>query len=751
MSEKISRRDFLKLATAGAATTAVLTGCGPASRYVEREPYLKMPEYTYNGLSTYYATTCRECSAGCGLVIRTMQGRAIKAEGNAGNPVNLGKTCARGQATLQGLYNPDRIENPLKQARGAALAKENKMEWDAAIGIVSDALAAHNPSEIAFLMGLAPDHLFDLVSDLTNVIGAPAPVRFGALGMFESRATLSKAAENLFGQSAMPFFDIANADLVISFGANFLETWLSPVAQTRGFAKMRRGNPKVRGHFIQFESRMSQTAAKADEWIPLQPGTEGLVALAIGRLAAGMGGPAPRAFAGVDPNDVASKSGVKLETLEHVAQLIVEAQSPLAIPGGAALGQSNGLFTAEAVLALNALLDNYGKTVFVSPLSPNQDAYHRPASAQEITDFIARMKGGEIKVLFIHGVNPVFELPKALGFAEALANVETVVSFATFPDETALKSDYIFPDHHGLESWGYQRSVTSVTQSTLSGAQPVVSPNYNTRATADVLIAAAQSAGGKFAEALPFKDEVEFIQSKLASLVGQTDGSFVAPEINTFSAYFQQHGGWWKTTADLAAPSASSALGKTVTIESAEFAGEGEFFFLPFVSPTLGEAGANKPWLQELPDPTTTVMWNTWVEINPETAHELHLENDDVVEITSEAGSVKAAVYVYPAIHPHVIAMPFGQGHTAYGRYATSRPAGDRFMGLVPSSKQAADVQVSPRGANPTDILGAHFNGAGDLAFAGMKVGVKKTGEKQILSRLESRIGVYGEGMGEAH
>ncbi|MBK9005386.1 MAG: twin-arginine translocation signal domain-containing protein [Anaerolineae bacterium] len=93
MSQKISRRDFLKLATAGAATTAVLTGCGPASRYVTREPYTKMPEYTYNGLSAYYATTCRECAAGCGLIVRTMQGRAIKVEGNPANPINLGKTC----------------------------------------------------------------------------------------------------------------------------------------------------------------------------------------------------------------------------------------------------------------------------------------------------------------------------------------------------------------------------------------------------------------------------------------------------------------------------------------------------------------------------------------------------------------------------------------------------------------------------------------------------------------------------------
>ena len=736
MSKQISRRDFLKLATAGAATTAVLTGCGPASRYVKREPYMEMPEYTYNGLSTYYATTCRECAAACGLIVRTMQGRAIKVEGNAKNPVNLGKTCARGQATLQGLYNPDRVEFPGQQERGMPLSFGNEiqrtitykeMDWDAAVQIVSDALKNTDPSEIAFLMGMAPDHLFDLVSDLAAAVGAPAPVRFGALSMFESRATLSKAAENLLGQKGMPFFDMANADVVLSFGANFLETWLSPVAFTRDFAKMRRGNPKKRGTLIQFEARMSQTAAKADEWVPVRPGTEGLVALAIGKLVAeAKGGSVPQAFASVDPEAVASDAGVKFETLEHIAHMVVEADAPLAIPGGAALGQSNGLAAAEAVLALNALTDNFGKPggVSISPLSPNQDEYHRPANAKEMEEFIAKMKSGSIKTLFVHGVNPVFEVPAHFGFADALASVPQVISFATFTDETAVASDYVFPDHHGLESWGYQRAVTGTEQSVLSGAQPVVSPYFNTRATADVFIEAARLAGGKFAEALPFADEVEFVQSKLADLVGAA-GSFTAPEINTFSAYFQQHGGWW-TSAEAAAVSASGAANKRVKTDAAKFEGEGEFFFVPFVSPTLGEAGANKPWLQELPDPTTTVMWNTWVEMNPETAHELHIENDDVIEIVSEAGSVEAPVYLYPAIRPDVIAMPFGQGHTAYGQFAD-------------------------RGVNPADVLGVHFNEAGDLAFAGMKVEIKKTGKKQSLSRLESRIGIYGEDFGEEH
>jgi len=723
MSEKISRRDFLKLASVGAATTAVLTGCGPASRYVQREPYTKMPEYTYNGLSTYYATTCRECAAGCGLIVRTMQGRAIKVEGNPNHPVNLGKTCARGQVTLQGLYNPNRVRGPLKHKRGEALYNEkyedvaSNMKWEDAFQVVADALKS--PAEVAFLMGTTSDHLFDFISDLATVTGVPAPIRFGAASMFETRATLSKAAEDLFGQATMPFFDIGNADLVLSFGANFLETWISPVAYNRAYAKMRRGNPKVRGYFVQFESRLSQTAAKADEWIPVPPGSEGQVALAIGRLVAeAKGVTIPGVFESVDVKGVASAIGANVETLENIAQHILAAANPIAVPGGAALGMSNGLSNAEAVLALNALFDNYGKPggIFISPLSPNEDAYHRPASVQEMSDFIGQMKGGAIKTLFIHGVNPVFELPKSLGFEAALANVGTVISFATFPDETAVQADYVFPDHHGLESWGYQRA-TGSTLSVLSGAQPVVVPFYDTRSTVDVLIAAMGLTGG---QASPFKDEVEFIQSKLANLISQADGSFTAPEINSFSAFFQQHGGWWKTTTDLASPSATDALGTSLEVSASEFAGQGEFFFVPFVSPTLGASGANIPWLQELGDPNTTVMWNTWVEINPHTAEELGIEDDDVVRIVSETGAVEASVYKYPGIRPDTIAMPFGQGHTAYGIYAQGR------------------------GVNPADVLGAHFNEAGDLAFAGIKVKVEKTGKKRELARMEGKLGVYG-------
>ncbi|MFH1185352.1 MAG: molybdopterin dinucleotide binding domain-containing protein, partial [Chloroflexota bacterium] len=148
--------------------------------------------------------------------------------------------------------------------------------------------------------------------------------------------------------------------------------------------------------------------------------------------------------------------------------------------------------------------------------------------------------------------------------------------------------------------------------------------------------------------------------------------------------------------------------------------GDGEFHFVPFVSPILAEAGSNKPWLQELPDPTTTVMWNTWIEINPETAERLGIQDQDVVRVVSPMGSVEATVYKYPAIRPDTIAMPFGQGHAVYGQFAEKR------------------------GVNPADLLGTRLNAAGDLAFGSMKVRIEKTGRTRELARLEGALGVYG-------
>jgi len=167
MTDKISRRDFLKISGLGVTAATVITGCGPSSRYVTRQAYTNMPEYNQTGVSTFYATTCKECSAGCGLIVRTQEGRAIKVEGNPDHPVNKGKVCSRGLTTVQGVYNPDRVTGPQKRTRGTR--SFSSMEWIDSINVVAAGLK--NPQSTAFLVGLQSDHLYDLLNEISELRG----------------------------------------------------------------------------------------------------------------------------------------------------------------------------------------------------------------------------------------------------------------------------------------------------------------------------------------------------------------------------------------------------------------------------------------------------------------------------------------------------------------------------------------------------------------------------------------------------
>lgn len=707
MSDKISRRDFLKIAGAGAAVSAVLTGCGPASRYIVRRPYTEMPEYNQTGLNTYYASTCRECAAGCGIIVRTKEGRAITIEGNTQHPVNRGRLCARGITAQQGLYNPDRILGPIFQARGET-SRQSKITWDDAISLVGDAMKSP-PGQIAFLMGTSPDHLYDLAVELTDSIGAPAPVRYSALSSFEGRATLQEAVNQTFGKPAVPFFDLANAEVVFSFGASFLETWLSPVSYSAAYGDMRQERATRRGYLVAFEARQSMTAGNADEWIPIKPGSEGILALALVKLVAEARGEAvPAAARTVSIPEAVEATGIDELKLQELARLFAGSENALAIPGGNAIGQVDGLAVAQAILELNVQVGNIGMPggMYLTNYEPST------ANLAGVKELVQKMTSSQVQVLFVHGVNPVFELPKVLDFQEALAKVPMVISFASFPDETAMASDYILPDHSPLESFGYQRMLAGADRPVYSSIQPVVTPLYDTRATADVLLSAS---------ALPYTDEVDFIQQKIVPLIS-AGGFYTAPEIQTFWSRWLQYGGWWIAERSMETDLSVNTGGSALTFTGPADLDEGNQFFLVVYPTQLGDgSGANRPWLQEMPDPMTTLTWNTWVEINPEAADKLGIHDDDVVRVTTPYGAIEASVYLYPAIRPDTIAIPFGQGHTALGRWAEGR------------------------GANPANLLPAAVNKAGDLTFSGVTASISLTGKRRPLARVESREGVYGE------
>lgn len=715
MTEKISRRDFLKISGIGITAATVITGCGPSSRYVTRQAYANMPEYNQTGVSTYYATTCKECPAGCGLIVRTQEGRAIKVEGNPDHPVNLGKVCSRGLTTVQGVYNPDRITGPQGRTRGSRTY--TKMDWQDAINTVMEGLK--NPPKTAFLLGLQSDHLFDLVREISEKGGYNPPVRYGTLGSLEARSTLLKATQEIYGFDQIPFFDMGNADIVFSFGANFLETWLSPLAYSRGFRQLRKQPLGKRGYIVSFEARQSLSSANADEWIPIKPGSEGQVALAIGKIAATKAGvTTPAMFADVNLNDVSQISGISMEKLLQLGELFGSDNKAIALPGGPALTTKNGLDAAKAILALNVLMENTSQAGGVFPgFGKNHTSDFAAVNA-----LITKMNAGEVDTLFIHGTNPVFELPASSGFQAAMKKVKTVISFSTFEDETAIESDYVFPDHAALESFGYQRVLLGSDREAYSSIQPIVAPIHDTKATADVLLAAILASGGNLASVLQYTDEVDYLQKTITPLI-EKEGSFSAEELPTFWSKWLQFGGWWKTTPEISVSEADINLDQKLSFTTPQSAKEGETFHLVTFATQMGDGnGANRPWLQETPDPMTTVTWNSWIEIHPKTAEQLGIHDDDIVEVKSSNGdfSVEAIAYLYPAIRLDTVAIPFGQGHTALGRFAEGR------------------------GCNPAIVWSANVNQAGDLALSDTTVTIRPTGKRRPLARQESKEGVYG-------
>ena len=738
MNRTITRRDMLKIA----AGTTVASGLGTAFRRITLEPFVQPPEDLLPGQATWYASTCRQCSAGCGIMVRTINGRAKKIEGNPLHPLNQGKLCARGQAGLQVLYNPDRLKNAVRQTGGRGSRKFEPLYWPEAIELLIEKITSLSSGKrLAFLSGVMPDHVYRLADILLNALEAPPPIIFDLHSALEGRAIASELSQTMFATQDLPVYDLAQADVILSFGANLLENWMSPVAQSVAYGSMRQAERGGRGLLVQFEARLSATAASADEWIPVKPGAEGYVALAIGRIIVEerlghVGSHRPQAvlYQNVDVREMSAASEVPVDTLRRIASAFADADRAVAIPGGGLSGQRNGFSSMLAVQALNLVVAQVGKEggVFISNPGPTTDMQQNPqvSSFDDMQALIKQMKDGEIDLLFVHGTNPIYELPPETGFAEAITRVPFVVSFSPFVDETAVWADLILPDHTYLESWGYQVPEPGADRPVVSGQQPVVRPLYDTRSTGDVLIALANRIGGEVAAALPWTDEATFVEETMAQLYGSSLGAYDARTKAGFWSRFRQYGGWWSEKEIRREPELTEIVQKPLPLTNPEFIGDQEdfpFHLYPYLSIVLSDGrGANLPWLQETPDSMTTVQWGTWVELNPETARNLGVSDNDIVSIESPAGSLEAQVVVYPGIRPDVVAMPVGQGHTEYGRFA-----------------QAAGK------SNPmTLVMPVTDSTAGTLAWGATRVRIKATGRNQKLARVESLDGQGRETLG---
>src|SRR6266851_2507578 len=345
----MNRRDFFKIVTASGAAAAT-AGCQQTTESIL--PLVVPNEQIVPGVAAWFATVCRECPAGCGVLARNREGRIVKLEGNPDHPVNAGALCLRGQAALQGLYHPDRVAGPLvREGSGAFKAAT----WEAAEKLVAERIGALRTAgksrAIALVSQLESGSLGVLLDRWTQALGARPRVTLEPFAYESIRA----ANRSTFNRDAIPYYAFEDAEAVLSFGADFIETWLSNVHYARTFARMHSFRDGRAGTFIHVEPRQSLTASNADVWLRNAPGTEAMLALAVLRamLEAGLGDHrfAP-SVAKVDVARVAAQSGVSVEQIKHVAEVFGHARPGLAVGGGVAVSGSNA---TDALVAVNLL------------------------------------------------------------------------------------------------------------------------------------------------------------------------------------------------------------------------------------------------------------------------------------------------------------------------------------------------------------------------------------------------------------
>jgi molybdopterin-containing oxidoreductase family iron-sulfur binding subunit len=697
----LDRRDFLKLVgvSAGGAAAA---GC---SDHVEKLiPYVIQPEEITPGRPVFYASTCTECSAACGVRVRTREGRPIKLEGNPEHPVNKGALCALGQASIGRTYHPDRYRKPrLKNAGGAY----EEIGWEQATALLADKLRAAG-GKVRALTGETGPTLGNLFDRFLAAAGSPGGRVFYEPFAYEA---LREASRAVFGAGVRPIFDLDGADFVIDFGADSLETWLSPVEHARQIEAARDVTGEGKGaRLIYVGPRLSLTAGNADEWLPAKPGSEGILALGIARVAfsavraAGRsvgGDPAllEGVLAGFDSESVASRTGVPAETIERIGQAIAQAKRPAALPPGVALTSRRATATTAAVLVLDAVIGAVGTTLLLPSATA---AAPEPASFRDVKKLVDAMAAGDVAVLLVHGANPLYSLPPAAGFADALAKVPFVVSFASLPDETSESAHLILPDHTPLESWGDAAPRPGVR----SLLQPAVRPLYDTQAVGDTLLQTAHALGDAAASQLPG-----------GSFRGVLEAAWSGTD---FRAALARGGVFEATPPGGALPVAASVA--RLEFKEPQFEDGGPYLVLPVPSPLLHDGrGANLSWLQETPDPVAKVAWQSWAELSRETAKALGVERGDIVAVETGSGRVELPALPRGGIRDEVIAIAIGQGHSV-GRFA---------------SHAAENRPGEARGVNVISLLAAATDENGGRAWLTARAKISATGGHARISQLQ--------------
>jgi molybdopterin-containing oxidoreductase family iron-sulfur binding subunit len=685
-----NRRDFLRLAgfalVGGAALAAGQGGCRrtPVRHAL---PLLAQSEDAVAGKPYEYASVCGGCSAGCGLLVKSLDGRPIKLEGNPRHPLSGGGLCAAGQASLLGLYDRHRVVHPLRQGQQITWA-----EVDQAIRSRLQEFRSQSDRAVYFLTGpvISPTMQILIRRFLDSFPSGKA--RHVVYNTRPGSAIL-EAHRITHGLRLMPHYRVDRADVIVSFEADFLGAWISPVEFTEAYQVSRRpqGTPPRMSYHVQFESHLSLTGSKADQRLVVRPGDIGLILSHLAKRLAD--------HAGVSlPHPPLEEPPVAGRFLDHLASALWQSRQPLIRRGSLVVCGSQDVNLQILVNFVNDILGNYSTTVDV-----NQPSHQVQGNDSEVENLLRELHEGRVGALLIHQCNPVHDLPEGETLAEDLRRVPLLVCCAERLDETARLARFVCPVPHYLESWGDAEPVTDA----VSLVQPTITPLGNTRPLLESLSAwTAPPEGGpprSAYELLRTTWEAEIFpryrgSDPFEAFWNQTlrDGvAPISPQCEVLSELGAGTAGFLGGAPGPGALLAASALfparvrpvrgesldrGAVRLVSRASPPAAGTYRVVLDAKVGMPDAGhAYNPWLHELPDPLSKVAWDNYACLSPATARQLEVQDGDVVRLEAPVpggGSrvLELPAFVQPGQHDQVVAVALGYGSRLSERFADIGP-----------------------------------------------------------------------------
>ena len=608
------RRDFLKALGFGVGAVT-LAACQKAPVH-KSIPYLVKPEEVTPGVANYYASSFN----GYGILVKTREGRPIKIEGNPACILGEGRLDAVGQASILDLYDVSKLKGPS--------IKGDDAEWDAVDKLVRGELnkAQASGKKIRIVSSTinspsAKGVIADFIAKYPNAKHVQADA--------VSYSGIIQANLNSFGKAVVPHYYFDKADVIVSFGADFLGTWVSPLEFNRQWIKKRNLaslEEKKMSRHIQIESGLSLTGTNADARITVKPSDENL---ALINLYAALGG---------------SVSAQKLSNPKAEKAVALAAKELSAAKGRAlVVSGSNDVNVQTIVNGINSLLGSYGTTIDIA-----NPSFQYAGNDADLIAFVKEAAAGEVDTVFFLGTNPAYSYPNAKEFKEALAKVRVKVSFADRVDETAELCDVIAPVPNYLETWNDANAVAGY----YTIVQPAINPVYKTRQAEQSLLIWSDN---------PVKNYYQYVKANWEKNILPTAGitwrqllqkGAVALPVTPGAASFAGNVG----AAAQAVVASSAALGKSVQLsvyESVQLR-DGRY--------------SNNAWLQELPDPITKVTWDNYVSINPRFAEELGIFEFENVVVKAGERTIELPVVFQPGQAKGTVSIALGYGRAKAGK-----------------------------------------------------------------------------------